>query len=47
MIFVCKSKNVYISCLKLNPKYISNMKFSGFTKSCKNISIGKLNNKEK
>lgn len=39
MIFVCKNKNVYISCLKLNPEYIANMKFSGFTKTCKNISI--------
>jgi len=39
MIFICKNKNVYISCLKLNYDNISNMKFSKFTKSCKNISI--------
>jgi len=39
MIFICKNKNVYITCLKLNPENISNMKFSGFTKTCKNISI--------
>ena len=39
MIFICKNQNVYISCLKLNPEYIPNMKFSGFTQSCKNISI--------
>ena len=34
-----KKENVYISCLKLNPEYIPNMKFSGFTQLCKNISI--------
>ena len=39
MIFICNKKNVYISCLKLNPEFISNMKFSKFTKLCKNISI--------
>ena len=39
MIFICKNKNVYMSCLKLNPEYISNMTFSGFTKTCKNILI--------
>lgn len=39
MIFICKNKNIYLCCLKLYSKYISNMKFSSFTKTCKNISI--------
>ena len=39
MIFICKDKNVYITCLKLNVNNILHMKCNGFTKSCKNISI--------
>lgn len=39
IIFICKSKNVYITCLKLNPINMINMKYSGFTKTCKNIFI--------
>ena len=39
MIFICKNKNIYISCLKLYPENIPNMQFSGFTKHCKNITI--------
>lgn len=39
MIFVCKEKNIYISCLKLHTENILNMKFSSFTKNLKNISI--------
>lgn len=39
MIFVCKNKNIYISCLKLYPENIPNMAFSGFTKQNKNITI--------
>ena len=39
LIFICKSKNIYLACLKLNLKNIGNMKFASFTKSCKNITI--------
>ena len=39
IIFICKKKNVFLSCLKLNAENISNMSFSKFTKSCKNILI--------
>jgi len=39
MIFICKNKSIYMTCLKLNIEHISNMKFSGFTKTRKNISI--------
>ena len=39
MLFICKNKNVYMVCLKLNPEYVQNMKFSGFTRSCKSILI--------
>ena len=39
LIFICKSKNIYLTCLELNPKNVENMKFSCFTKSCKNITI--------
>lgn len=46
MIFICKDKNIYISCLKLNYEHISNMKFSEFTQSCKNILINNFINKK-
>lgn len=39
MIFICENKNVYMSCLKFNPKNIQNMKFFEFSKTCKNIII--------
>jgi hypothetical protein len=39
MIFICKNKNIYLSCFKLIPQNIPNMIFCGFTKSCKNIFI--------
>ena len=44
IIFICKDKNIYISCLKLNPKNIINMKFlkfiKGQTENSVNILIG-------
>jgi hypothetical protein len=39
IIFICNKQNIYLSCFKLNCDKISTMKFSCFTKSCKNISI--------
>lgn len=46
IIFICKKKNIYISCLKLNPCSIKNMKFAEFTKSYKNIAINNFINKK-
>ena len=37
--FICKNKNVYISCLKLFPENIVNMKYTSITKNYKNILI--------
>lgn len=39
LIFVCKGKNIYLTCLKLNLKFIINIKFSNFTKSKKTIQL--------
>jgi len=39
MIFICNKKNIYLSCIKFNVENIYNMKFAGFTKTCKNILI--------
>jgi len=39
LIFICQGKNVYLVCIKLNLENIDDMKFSSFTKSCKNIIV--------
>jgi predicted Fe-Mo cluster-binding NifX family protein len=39
LIFVCKKKNVYLICLKLNTQNIPDMKFGEMTKKCKSIVI--------
>jgi len=39
LIFVCKNKNIYLSCLKFNIDNIKNMKFSKLSTKCKNIEI--------
>ena len=39
LIFVCKEKNVYLTCLKLNLESVPNIKFSNFTKSKKTIQL--------
>ena len=46
IIFICINKNVYISCLRLNPENIPNMKFSEFSRMNKNIIIENFIDKE-
>lgn len=46
IIFICNNKNVYLSCFKIYPEYISNMKFLGFTKNFKYISIDNFINND-
>ena len=37
--FICHKKNIYLTCLRLIPENIKNMKFLSFTKSHKSISV--------
>lgn len=38
--FICKNKNIYLSCLELNVDRIQNMKFNKFSTNKKSIHIG-------
>jgi hypothetical protein len=40
IIFICHQKNIYLTCLKLYPANIPNMKFVEFSKSGKTIIVG-------
>lgn len=52
MMFICKKKNIYLTCLRLHPENIKNMNFLSFVhsnneknkqiKQIKNISIDKF-----
>lgn len=39
LLFICKKRNIYLVCLKLNTEMIESMKFGEVTKKCKSITI--------
>ena len=46
LIFICKDTNIYLSCLKLNPVNIINMKSAGLSDKGKTIAIDKFIDKK-